>query len=134
MRRPPIGEPLFVLQMDEAGRKPLPDPRQEPFEAVRGAYGPQIMSPGPSLQDKGTFVMANAMLNIRIVQPRMMSIKQAADYVGLPLRRFPRICTVRPVAMPECEERYDIRDLDLWLDQIKAGNADTDADILGRLG
>lgn len=36
--------------------------------------------------------------------------------------------------MPECEECYDIRDLDLWLDQIKAGNADTDADILGRLG
>ncbi|TNM66133.1 hypothetical protein [Aliirhizobium smilacinae] len=78
--------------------------------------------------------MANAMLNIRIVQPRMMSIKQAADYVGLPLRRFPRICTVRPVALPESEERYDIRDLDQWIDQIKVGGADTDADILGRLG
>jgi hypothetical protein len=78
--------------------------------------------------------MANAMLNIRIVQPRMMSLKQAADYVGLPLRRFPRICTVRPIAMPESEERYDIRDLDRWLDQIKAGNADTDAEILERLG
>lgn len=77
--------------------------------------------------------MANAMLNIRIVQPRMMSIKQAADYVGLPLRRFPQICTVDPVAMPQSGERYDIRDLDLWLDQIKAGNADTDADILERL-
>jgi hypothetical protein len=78
--------------------------------------------------------MANAMLNIRIVQPRMMSIKQAADYVGLPLRRFPRICNVRPVSLPESEERYDIRDLDLWLDQIKAGGADTDAEILERLG
>lgn len=78
--------------------------------------------------------MANAMLNIRIVQPRMMSIKQAADYVGLPIKRFPRICTVRPVAIPECEERYDIRDLDRWLDQIKAGSADTDAEILERLG
>ncbi|MGA1831540.1 hypothetical protein [Rhizobium wenxiniae] len=78
--------------------------------------------------------MANAMLNIRIVQPRMMSIKQAADYVGLPLRRFPRICTVQPVALPESEERYDIRDLDRWIDQIKLGSADTDADILGRLG
>jgi hypothetical protein len=78
--------------------------------------------------------MADALLNIRVVQPRMMSIRQAADYVGLPLRRFPRICTVRPIAMPESEERYDIRDLDRWLDQIKAGNAETDAAIIGRLG
>jgi hypothetical protein len=77
--------------------------------------------------------MANAMLNIRVVQPRMMSLKQAADYVGLPLRRFPRICTVKPVTMAESEERYDIRDLDQWLDQIKAGDAGTDADILERL-
>jgi hypothetical protein len=78
--------------------------------------------------------MATAMLNIRVVQPRMMSIKQAADYVGLPLKRFPRVCSVRPIAMPESEERYDIRDLDLWLDQVKAGNAGTDAEILERLG
>ncbi|WP_244619149.1 hypothetical protein [Rhizobium sp. 18055] len=78
--------------------------------------------------------MANAMLNIRVVQPRMMSARQAADYVGLPLRRFPRLCSVRPVAMPESEERYDIRDLDRWLDQIKAGDARTDAEILERLG
>jgi hypothetical protein len=78
--------------------------------------------------------MANAMLNIRIVQPRMMSLKQAAEYVGLPLRRFPRLCTVRPVSLPESEERYDIRDLDEWLDQIKAGNALTDAELLERLG
>lgn len=77
--------------------------------------------------------MTNAMLNIRVVQPRMMSIKQAADYVGLPLRRFPRVCSVRPFAIPEGGERYDIRDLDQWLDQIKAGSADTDAEILERL-
>jgi hypothetical protein len=36
--------------------------------------------------------------------------------------------------MPESEERYDIHDLDRWLDLIKAGNADTDAEILERLG
>lgn len=77
--------------------------------------------------------MADAMLHIRVVQPRMMSVKQAADYVGLPLRGFSKICTVDPVAMPENEERHDIRDLDQWLDQIKSGKADTDAEILERL-
>ncbi|MGF9562938.1 hypothetical protein AAIH70_05450 [Neorhizobium sp. BT27B] len=78
--------------------------------------------------------MANALLNIRIVQPRMISLKQAADYVGLPLKRFPRICSVRPVEMPESEKRYDIRDLDQWLDQLKAGDTEADQDILERLG
>lgn len=78
--------------------------------------------------------MANAMLNIRVVQPRMMSIRQAADYVGVPLRRFQRICTVRPIALPESEERYDVQDLDRWLDQIKAGSAESDGEILERLG
>ena len=78
--------------------------------------------------------MANAMLNIRVIQPRMLSARQAADYVGLPLKRFPRICPVRPIAVTDSEARYDIRDLDLWLDQIKAGSSDTDADILERLG
>jgi hypothetical protein len=77
--------------------------------------------------------MANAMLNIRVVQPRMMSLRQAADYVGLPLKRFPRLCTVSPIALPENEKRYDIRDLDEWLDQLKVGDANSDADILDRL-
>lgn len=77
--------------------------------------------------------MANALLNIRIVQPRMISLKQAADYVGLPLKRFPRICSVRPVEMPESEKRYDIRDLDQWLDQLKEGDTEADQDILERL-
>jgi predicted HTH domain antitoxin len=77
--------------------------------------------------------MANAMLNIRIVQPRMVSLRQAADYVGLPLKRFPRLCSVRPIEMPESEKRYDVRDLDKWLDQLKVGDNDTDADILERL-
>ncbi|MEB2848322.1 hypothetical protein [Endobacterium cereale] len=78
--------------------------------------------------------MANALLNIRVIQPRMISLKQAADYVGLPLKRFPRICSVRPVEMPESEKRYDIRDLDQWLDQLKAGDTEADQDILERLG
>ncbi|TCR02191.1 hypothetical protein [Neorhizobium sp. JUb45] len=78
--------------------------------------------------------MANALLNIRIVQPRMISLKQAADYVGLPLKRFPRICSVRPVEIPESEKRYDIRDLDQWIDQLKAGDTEADQDILERLG
>jgi hypothetical protein len=81
-----------------------------------------------------TAEMTNTMLNIKVVQPRMMSMRQAADYIGIPLKRFSRICSVRPVALAEGDERYDIRDLDQWLDHLKAGHADPDNEIVGRLG
>lgn len=78
--------------------------------------------------------MTSTTLSIRVVQPRMMSVRQAADYVGIPLKRFSRVCSVRPVAIAEGDERYDVRDLDQWLDNLKAGHADADAEIVGRLG
>lgn len=81
-----------------------------------------------------TVTMTNTMLNIRVVQPRMMSVRQAADYVGIPLKRFSRVCSVRPIAISEGDERYDIRDLDQWLDNLKAGHTDADTEIVGRLG
>lgn len=78
--------------------------------------------------------MTNTMLNIKVVQPRMMSIRQAADYIGIPVKRFNRICSVRPIALAEGDERYDIRDLDQWLDLLKAGHPDPDNEIVERLG
>lgn len=78
--------------------------------------------------------MANAMLNIRVVQPRMLSPKMAADYVGIPQKRFPFACPVAPVAMPGDVKLYDVRDLDKWLDDLKGGQSAADDDIIGRLG
>lgn len=73
-------------------------------------------------------MMANAMLNIHVIQLRMMSIKQAADYASLPFRRFLRIYSVRPVALPESKPCCDVCGVDWWLDQIKAGHPDTGAE------
>ena len=77
--------------------------------------------------------MAGATLNIRVVQPRLMSQKQAADYVGLPLKRFPSACPVPLIEMPGNVRVYDIRDLDAWVDQIKSGASDPDDAILALL-
>lgn len=77
--------------------------------------------------------MAGATLNIRVVQPRLMSLKQAADYVGLPLKRFPAACPVPQIEMPGKVKVYDIRDLDAWVDQIKIGSVDPDDAILALL-
>ena len=73
------------------------------------------------------------MLNIRVVQPRMVPLKDAAAYVGLTAKRFPLACSVRPISMPGNVELYDMRDLDTWLDQMKAGSIDADEEILRKL-
>lgn len=77
--------------------------------------------------------MASAMLNIRVVQPRMLSKKQAADYLGLPETKFVAICPVLPVEISGKVIVYDIRDLDLWIDHKKAGYADPDDALLSLL-
>jgi len=78
--------------------------------------------------------MAGSTLTIQMVQPRMMSLKQAADYVGLPQKRFPIACPVSPIAMPGDRKLYDVRDLDAWVDAMKAGAKDSDDAILDKLG
>lgn len=77
--------------------------------------------------------MSAAMLNIRVIQPRMLSQKQAADYVGIGARKFTAACPVAPILMPGGVTMYDVRDLDTWLDQLKHGAMESDDAILRKL-
>lgn len=78
--------------------------------------------------------MASATLNIKVSPRRMLSTREASEYVGMPTKRFPGACSVRPIAMPDGSHLYDMRDLDAWLDGLKSGAPDSDDEILGRLG
>ncbi|WP_312946311.1 hypothetical protein [Agrobacterium sp.] len=78
--------------------------------------------------------MADAMLNIRVVKPRMLTPKMAAEYVGISQKRFPVTCPVAPIAMPGDVKLYDVHDLDKWIDDLKGGQVAADDDIIGRLG
>lgn len=78
--------------------------------------------------------MAAAMLNIRVVKPRMLTPKMAAEYVGISQKRFPVTCPVAPIAMPGDVKLYDVHDLDKWIDDLKGGQVAADDDIIGRLG
>ncbi|WP_244474669.1 MULTISPECIES: hypothetical protein [unclassified Rhizobium] len=78
--------------------------------------------------------MASATLNIKVSPRRMLSAREASEYVGLPTKRFPGVCSVQPVAMPDGSNLYDMRDLDAWVDSLKSGAPGNDEDILGRLG
>ncbi|MBO9422325.1 hypothetical protein J7481_22635 [Labrenzia sp. R4_2] len=64
----------------------------------------------------------------------MFKKPDAAAYCGIPASKFEGICTVVPVQYPDGSKLWDVQDLDAWLDQLKSGQADSDDDILNRLG
>lgn len=63
----------------------------------------------------------------------MLRAAEAARYCGIPVRRFKQACRIAPTLMGEGLLRYDIKDLDEWLDSFRAPGSN-DADILDRLG
>lgn len=78
--------------------------------------------------------MSTATLNIKVSPRRMLTAREAAEYCGLPLKKFTHYCRVSPVRMPGVDIRYDMRDLDEWLDGMKSGLPNGDDDIIERLG
>ncbi len=74
--------------------------------------------------------MSTATLNLRVSPRRMLSANEAGLYCGLPAKQIP----IPPIEMPNGKRLYDIRDLDEFLDGLKAGQPNTDDDIIRRLG
>jgi len=72
-------------------------------------------------------------LNIVVVNRRMLSAREAAEYCGVPARRFAAVCDVEPVEIAGGLVRYDRHALDRWLDALSAEDADADDEILARL-
>ncbi|MFK0331101.1 hypothetical protein ACIQUB_08260 [Rhizobium sp. NPDC090275] len=64
----------------------------------------------------------------------MLDLSEAAIYVGVPAKRFPGTCAVCPIRMPDGRNKYDIKDLDHWIDGLKGGDGESDDDIIGKLG
>jgi hypothetical protein len=64
----------------------------------------------------------------------MLDEREAAHHCGRKPRQFNIECRVQPVVFPNGDKRYDVRDLDAWLDSLKAGDtSDADA-IVEKLG
>lgn len=78
--------------------------------------------------------MASAVLHLEIVPKRMLTKAEAAHYCGRSVNSFKAECPVVPVRFANGQLRYDARDLDAWLDQLKAGSAIDADDIVARLG
>ncbi len=77
--------------------------------------------------------MSTALINLTVISKRMLSKREAAEHCGRSLKRFEVECPVRAVKFSNGDNRYDVRDLDKWLDTIKGETHDTDQ-IIAKLG
>ena len=66
------------------------------------------------------------------ITPRMLTLTEAADYCGIAVSRFLVDCDVARVLMPRGDKRFDMKDLDAWLDGLKGLSLDDDS-ILAKL-
>jgi hypothetical protein len=79
--------------------------------------------------------MPSATLHLIVTPKRMLSQTEAAHHCGRPVRRFKIECPVTAVRFANGDLRYDVRDLDQWLDGLKDAAAGYDAEaILAKLG
>jgi len=79
--------------------------------------------------------MGLATLNLTLVPKRMLTKVEAASHCGRPVKRFEIECPVHPVRFENGDLRYDVHDLDGWLDSLKTGHEDADVEpIIDRLG
>lgn len=77
--------------------------------------------------------MTSATLQINIVPKRMLTKSEGAHHCGRSVKRFAVECPVQPTRFANGDLRWDVRDLDRWIDNLKGGeDADADA-IVARL-
>ena len=78
--------------------------------------------------------MSSATLQINWQPKRMLTVAEAAHHCGRSLTRFKIECPVRPLQYSNGDLRWDVQDLDAWINSLKAGVEDHDSDaIIARL-
>ncbi|MDR6302573.1 hypothetical protein GGQ85_000249 [Nitrobacter vulgaris] len=78
--------------------------------------------------------MSSATLQINVIPKRLLNEAEAAHHCGRPVKRFKMECPCQAVVFPNGDRRYDVQDLDGWIDSLKAGGKIEADDILARLG
>jgi hypothetical protein len=79
--------------------------------------------------------MAIATLNLNVLQKRMLTKSEAAEHCGRSIKRFEIECPVQSVRFANGDCRWDVRDLDAWIDSLKVGVFDRGSEeIVSRLG
>ena len=65
-----------------------------------------------------------------VLAPRLLTRQQAAAYCSVSLPTFEACCPVHAVSLGGSKrlDRYDVRDLDTWIDGLRAGPAEKTAE------
>ena len=80
-------------------------------------------------------LMSSTMVQINVVPIRMLTMAEAARHCGRSLTRFKVECPVDPIKFSNGDLRWDVQDLDVWINSLKDGAGDHDADaIIEKLG
>jgi hypothetical protein len=73
-------------------------------------------------------------LNLRVHPYRLLTKAEAAFYCRISLKKFAIQCPVKPIEVTARDFRWDVQDLDKWIDSLKSSNLDESADsIVARL-
>jgi hypothetical protein len=73
--------------------------------------------------------------NRRKFGPRLLKREQAAAYCGVSVPTLIKLCPVRPIALGNSKrlERYDVHQLDKWIDTFDEGDTPVNKDWLAAL-
>jgi hypothetical protein len=78
--------------------------------------------------------VTSAVFQLNIIPKRMLTKSEAAHHCGRSIKRFEVECPTHPTKFPNGDLRWDVQELDAWLDSLKVGSGDSDAEaIVGRL-
>jgi hypothetical protein len=77
--------------------------------------------------------MTSATLQLNIIPKRMLTKPEAAHHCGRSVKLFEVECDVSPVKFPNGDSRYDVQDLDKWIDGLQAGKSSDADEIIARL-
>jgi hypothetical protein len=75
----------------------------------------------------------SATVQLNFIPKRLLTKTEAAHHCGRSVRRFEVECDVSPVKFPNGDSRYDVQDLDKWIDGLKAAKSNDADEIIARL-
>lgn len=111
--------------------------RQGQLHCVDEGRLQQNINPAAGLPSSGLLDrclrMSKMFLRLESVPRRIVSEREAADYCGLTVATFRRLCPVNPIDLGNSRRAFDLHDLDAWVEAIKADTQAPDDEVLGRL-
>lgn len=77
--------------------------------------------------------MACANLTVVTIAPRLLTLAEAAQYIGVPKAKFKRVYVKPPIQLAYGVQRYDRKELDSWIEERSCSWQGCDDDVIAKL-